>query len=101
MFTIDVQKLVSAITQVKADTNNTIIERGINPYLLANVILPFLSDKEVDLRNLDYSAFDMDDIYDANSEIEGLSESTRKTFSVAEAVKKAAPVVACKSKAFC
>lgn len=98
--TVDLAKLSQCLRQLEAEPDGDITQRGINPYLLEHVILPYLSGEDVDMGTLDYSAFSPDDILDADKEIGTVSNGANRVSYVMQFFKKAPPT-ARQTKAFC
>ena len=73
---------------------------GINPYLLEKILLPCMNDESVLLRDIDYDAFEIEDIDDLESYYDSLSRAGCQLGPLPETVRKCPPE-ARKARLFC
>lgn len=73
---------------------------GINPYLLEKILLPCMNDESVLLRDIDYDAFEIEDIDDLESYYDSLSRAGCQLGQLTETVRKCPPE-ARKARLFC
>lgn len=73
---------------------------GINPYLLEKILLPCMNGESVLLRNIDYEAFEVEDIDSLEDYYDELSRAGSQLGQVTEAVRKCPPE-ARKVRLFC
>lgn len=73
---------------------------GINPYLLEKILLPCMNGESVLLRNIDYEAFEVEDIDSLEDYYDELSRAGSQLGQVTEAVRKYPPE-ARKIRLFC
>lgn len=73
---------------------------GVNEYLLEQILLPSMSDKDIHLRDIDFDAFDMDDVSVLEQYYDDLYKAGGKLKQLIETVRKVPPE-ARKARVFC
>lgn len=73
---------------------------GVNEYLLEQILLPSMSDSGVYLRDIDFDAFDMDDVSVLEQYYDDLYKAGGKLKQLIETVRKVPPE-ARKARVFC
>lgn len=73
---------------------------GINPYLLEKILLPCMNGESVLLRNIDYEAFEVEDIDRLENYYDRLCRAGRQLERLAETVWNCPPE-ALKARLFC
>ena len=73
---------------------------GVNPYLLEKILLPCMNNEKVCLRDIDYDAFDMEDVDLLERYYNDLSRAGGKLQQLTETVQNIRPE-ARKARMFC
>lgn len=73
---------------------------GVNPYLLGQILLPCMNGKTIKLQDIDYEAFDVDDIEDLANYYCKLSKAGGRLTQLTETIQKLSPE-AQKARMFC
>ena len=73
---------------------------GVNPYLLEKILLPYMNGESILLRDIDYSAFDVEDIEPLAEYHDELAQAGYKLEQLTKTVQNLPPA-AKKSRAFC
>lgn len=73
---------------------------GVNPYLLEKILLPCMNGESILLRDIDYSAFDVEDIEPLAEYHDELARARYKLEQLTKTVQNLPPAVK-KSRAFC
>jgi len=73
---------------------------GVNPYLLEKILLPCMNGESILLRDIDYSAFDVEDIEPLAEYHDELAQAGYKLEQLAKTVQNLPPA-AKKSRTFC
>ena len=73
---------------------------GVNPYLLEKILLPCMNGESILLRDIDYSAFDVEDIEPLAEYHDELAQAGYKLEQLAKTVQNLPPE-AKKSRTFC
>ena len=73
---------------------------GVNPYLLEKILLPCMNGESILLRDIDYSAFDVEDIEPLAEYHDELAQARYKLEQLTKTVRNLPPA-AKKSRAFC
>lgn len=73
---------------------------GVNPYLLEKILLPCMNGESVLLRDIDYEAFEVEDIDSLEDYYDELSRAGSQLGQLAETVRKCPPE-ARKVRLFC
>ena len=73
---------------------------GVNPYLLEKILLPRMNGESILLRDIDYSAFDVEDIEPLAEYHDELAQARYKLERLTKTVRNLPPA-AKKSRAFC
>ena len=73
---------------------------GVNPYLLEKILLPCMNGESILLRDIDYSAFDVEDIEPLAEYHDELAQARYKLEQLTKTVRNLPPI-AKKSHAFC
>lgn len=73
---------------------------GVNPYLLEKILLPCMNGESILLRDIDYSAFDVEDIEPLAEYHDELARARYKLEQLTKTVQNLPPA-AKKSRAFC
>ena len=73
---------------------------GVNPYLLEKILLPCMNGESILLRDIDYSAFDVEDIEPLAEYHDELAQARYKLEQLTKTVQNLPPA-AQKSRTFC
>ena len=73
---------------------------GVNPYLLEKILLPYMNGESILLRDIDYSAFDVEDIEPLAEYHDELAQAGYKLEQLTKTVQNLPPI-AKKSRTFC
>ena len=73
---------------------------GVNPYLLEKILLPCMNGESILLRDIDYSAFDVEDIKPLAEYHDELAQARYKLEQLTKTVRNLPPA-AKKSRVFC
>lgn len=95
---LDLKLLSIRFSQVKDEP--PVPTDGVNKYLLEKVLLPSMSDSGVYLRDIDFDAFDMDDVNVLEQYYDDLYKAGGKLKQLIETVRKVPPE-ARKARVFC
>lgn len=95
---IDLKLLSMRISQAKDEP--AVPTGGVNPYLLSKILLPSMNGGTVYLRDIDYDAFDTEDIEPLEKYYSDLSRESGKLRQFTETVQKLPPE-ARKARMFC
>jgi hypothetical protein len=101
MKTLDLLRLTQTLRLAEPNQSGGGLDQlDLNPYLLENVVVPFLRGVNCLLNELDYTMFTTDDITVAYRELDAVSHRNRGINILAAGFRKTAPAAE-KSKAFC
>lgn len=73
---------------------------GVNPYLLEKILLPCMNDGKVFLRDIDYEAFEIEDVDRLENYYDRLCRAGRQLEQLAETVRNCPPE-SLKARLFC
>ncbi len=96
--TLDLKLLSMRFSQMKDEP--PVPTEGVNPYLLEQILRPCMNNGTVYLRNIDYEAFDIEDIDLLERYYEDLSRAGGKLQQFMDTVRKLPPK-AQKARLFC
>lgn len=95
---LDLKLLSMRFSQMKDEP--PVPTAGVNPYLLEKVLLPCMNNGKVYLRDIDYQAFDSEDIDWLEQYYDALSRASEALSQLTETVGKVPPE-AHKARLFC
>ena len=95
---LDLKLLSTRFSQAKDEP--PVPTNGVNKYLLEKILLPSMSDKAVYLRDIDFDAFDIEDVDVLERYYNELSKTGGKLRQLTETVRKVPPE-ARKARVFC
>lgn len=95
---LDLKLLSMRFSQTKDEPPAPI--EGVNPYLLEKILLPRMNGESILLRDIDYSAFDVEDIEPLAEYHDELARARYKLEQLTKTVQNLPPAVK-KSRAFC
>lgn len=96
--TLDLKLLATRFSQAKDEP--PVPTEGVNPYLLENILLPCMNNETVRLRDIDFAAFDTEDVDGLEEYYDALSRAGGRLCQFAETVQKLPPE-AQKTRLFC
>jgi len=95
---LDLKLLSMRFSQAKDEP--PVPTEGVNPYLLEKILIPSLNGETVCLRDIDYEAFDEEDVEPLEEYYEALSKAAGKLAQFTETVRNIPPA-APKARGFC
>lgn len=96
--TLDLKLLSIRLSQIKDEP--PVSTDGVNPYLLEQILLPCMNNGTIYLRDIDYEAFDVEDIDFLERYYDDLSKAGGKLRQFTETMGKL-PAEAQKARMFC
>ena len=84
----------------EAPQEETVDSSDVNPYLLQKVLMPLLEGTELRYRDIDYSAFEADDLRQLSHYCDMRGGTLHRLLGLKKQLTEAVPC-ACKHRAFC
>lgn len=95
---LDLKLLSMRLSQVKNEP--PVPTDSVNGYLLQKILLPCMNGESIRLRDIDYDAFDIEDVDELESYYDGLSRAGGRLTQLMETVQNCPPE-ARKARQFC
>ncbi len=83
-----------------AQSEDTVSKEGVNPYLIEAIIEPMLAGKSVKYGDIDFAAFELDELRTAAGYCDNISNTSYKLEKLVANI-SVSKATACKMRAFC